>query len=92
VKKNSELKNRKKKIAEKKNNHTHLIIRQAEKLKNRDTKIQILKTTKEKLNEMLKVERKRINKTLRKKRNKIEGIRKKKFKKLKNKLKEKKKI
>jgi len=75
VQRESELKSTREELQNEKNNHTHLITRQAEELKNRDTEKQILETANGKLNETLEDERKRMEGALKEERKKTEAIR-----------------
>jgi hypothetical protein len=70
VQRESELKSAKEELQKEKNNHTHLITRQAEELKSRDTEKQILETANGKLKETLENERKRMDGTLKEERKK----------------------
>jgi hypothetical protein len=56
MQKDSELKRTREELQKERNNHTHLITRQVEELKNLDTEKQILETAKEELNKTLKEE------------------------------------
>lgn len=75
VQRESELKRTRKELQHEKNNHTHLITRQVEELKNRDTEKKILETTNGELNKTLEDERKRMDGALKEERKKTEMIR-----------------
>jgi len=74
VKRDSELKRVREELQKEKDNHTHLITRQAEALNNWGTEKEILETAKEELNKTLNEERKKMDDTLKEERKKIEEI------------------